>query len=62
METKLDTFMKQCSKRYEEQEQINETVMQQLKYIVDNMKKYLKLAAPPAATTSPLPRKGNGSS
>jgi len=62
METKLDTFMKQCSDQYDEQERINETVTQQLKYIVDNTKKYLKLAAPPAATPSPPPRKGDGKS
>ena len=62
METKLDTFIKQCNERYEEQERTNETVTQQLKYIVDNTKKYLKLATSPATTNSPSPRKGDGHS
>jgi len=43
MDTKLDNFMKQSNKRHIEQEKFNETMTSQMTYIVDNMKKYLKL-------------------
>jgi len=55
MDTKIDNFMKQCSKQHEEQEQFNETMTIQLTYLADNMKQYLKLASPPTSMNYPLP-------
>jgi len=62
MDTKLDNFMKQSDERHAEQENFNETMTSQMTYIVDNMKRYLKLASPPSALFSPSTQKGEGKS
>jgi len=62
MDTKLDHFMKQSNDRYVEQEKFNENMTSQMTYIVDNMKRYLKLASPPSSLFSPSTRKADGKS
>jgi len=46
--------------QHQEQEKINKTVTKQLSYLVDNMKRYLKLASPAVSTTHPSSRSGDG--
>jgi len=56
MDKKINNFMMTYNMQHQEQEKINETVTKQLSYLVDNMKRYLKLASPAVSTTHPLPR------
>jgi len=61
METKLDNFITTSNACHDNQECFNENVMKQLGYLVDNMKKLLKIIPSALSTSNPLPRLGGGS-
>jgi len=54
MEARLDTWTKQQDAYQEEQEKINVQVAKQLGFLVDNIKKFLRYATPPAHQSNPL--------
>jgi len=54
--------MKQCKEQNNEQEKFNTIVTQKLGYLVDNMKRYLKLAHLSDDQNSPSPMEGDGQS
>jgi len=61
MGQKIDNLVQQYNKTQEEQETVNIQVAKQLGFLVDNMKKFLKLTTP--QTTNPhLPSQGEGQS
>jgi len=68
MDTTIDNIVKQYDKQHaeqmtqqEEQEKVNIQVAKQLAFLVNNMKRFLKLATPQTSTTHPLPQGGGQS-